>query len=359
MKEGLKPRLQLKITAPVVMGLLVGLIWYMVQANAVQSSSILVERDFIPAAPQGFGDRDNGWAWSMQWWQGHLYVGTNHAFRCAEVAAINRFFPRLSPYPPSDPDVQCPLGPANLDLRAEIWRWSPETNTWERVYRAPNDVPIPNRPGKFVARDIGYRGMNVFTDPDGTEALYVAGVSSQFLWLLVRPPRILRSTDGRHFEPVPQEPGTVLGDFEGNGFRNQTSYKDRFYIIGGVVQGSGVLLEAENPAGGNDNFRVVSPPDVTVSAVEPYNGYLYVGVRDLINGYSVLKTDATGPPPYRFTTVIESGAYLPPEDADSEILDMKVFDNRLYLGSNGIRVGVTGLAGPAELIRINPDDSWD
>ncbi len=315
--------------------------------------------DFQPAALQGFGDRQNGWAWSMLWWNGHLYVGNNHSFHCAETAAINRFFPSLTPYPPNDPDIECTPDPANLDLRAEIWRWTPETNAWERVYQSPNDIAIPDHPGKFVARDIGYRGMNTFTDPDGTEALYVAGVSSQFLWPTVPPPRILRSADGLHFEPVPQDPGTFLGDFQGNGFRNQTSYNGRFYIVGGVIQGSGVLLEAENPAGGNDNFRTVSPPDMTVSAVQSFNGHLYVGVRDLANGYSVVETDATGTPPYTYTTVVPPGAYLSGLDADSEVLDMRVFNNHLYVGGNGLHVGLIGLMGPAELIRINPDDTWD
>lgn len=348
-----------RITVLGVVTLWVGLVWLLGQPYPARGGPLLTRSDFTLAAPQGFGDRHNGWAWSMQWWNEHLYVGTNHSFRCAEVAAINRFFPKLSSYPPEDPDIECPLDPANLDLRAEIWRWTPETDTWEQVYQSPNDVPIPDRPGKLVARDIGYRGMNIFIEPDGTEALYVAGVSSQFLWLFVPPPRILRSIDGRNFEPLPQSPGTVLGDFEGNGFRNQVSHKGRFYIIGGVVQGSGVLLEAKNPAGGNDNFRTISPPEMIVSAAESYNGYLYVGVRDLVNGYSVVKTDATGVPPYNYTTVIEQGGYKPSGEANSEILHMKVFKNRLYAGGNGIKAGITGLAGPAELIRINPDDTWD
>src|SRR5690242_13913841 len=48
---------------------------------------------FSVAAPQGFGDRQNSWAWAMAWWQpqgdptGHLYVGTNRAWPCANAQA--------------------------------------------------------------------------------------------------------------------------------------------------------------------------------------------------------------------------------------------------------------------------------
>lgn len=38
---------------------------------------------------------------------------------------------------------------------------------------------------------------------------------------------------------------------------------------------------------------------------------------------------------------------------------MVVFDNRLYVGGNGITVASAGIGAAAELIRINPDDSWD
>jgi len=309
--------------------------------------------DFVLAAPQGFGSRHNSWAWAMQWWKGRLYVGTNRAWHCAEVAALHNFFPWSVVYPPLDPDVECTLDPTNLPLQAEIWRWTPP-DTWERVYRSPKDAPIGN--GKFIARDVGYRGMNVFVEPDGTEALYVAGVNAQLLGYAVPPPRILRSTDGVNFIPVPQAPGTNLGDFPFGSFRNQVSYQGRFFIVGGLSQGSGVLLEAADPAGGNDNFQIVSPPGMTVSAIEPYNGYLYVGTRYVANGYSVYKTDAAGPPPYTFTPVVVNGGYLP--NPNSEILDMHEFDGRLYVGGNGLKSGSVGPGNAAELIRINPDDTW-
>lgn len=318
----------------------------------------LTEGDFTPVAPQGFGDRQNSWAWSMQWWRGALYVGTNRAYHCTEIAGIHAAFPWLVSYPPDDPDIECTPYPEDLPLQAEIWRWQPRTRAWELVYRSPNDVPIPGKPGKFIARDIGFRGMSVFREPDGTEALYVSGVSAKYMGYLVPPPRILRSTDGAHFQPIPQDPGTPLGDFQGSSFRSQASLNGRWYVVGGSILGSGVVFESDNPAAGNDSFRVISPPGVNVMVIAAYNGSLYMGVRDALRGYSIIKTDAQGPLPYRYKTVVERGGYLN-QWRNPEVLTMKVYNDRLYVGGNGISLGLLGLMAPAELIRINPDDSWD
>ena len=43
------------------------------------------EDDFVSMAPQGFGDRQNSWPWSMQWWNGYLYVGTNRAWHLSLI----------------------------------------------------------------------------------------------------------------------------------------------------------------------------------------------------------------------------------------------------------------------------------
>ncbi len=318
--------------------------------------------EFVPAAPQGFGDRQNSWAWAMQWWRGHLYVGTNRAWHCAEIASLAYLLPDHVEYPPDDPDIECTPDPADLPLQAEIWRWTPDTDRWERVYQSPADVPLPGpQDNKFIARDIGYRGMTVFREADGTEALYVTGVSPQFIGfpgLDKLPPRILRSTDGVHFEPIPQDPGTALWNFPFSVFRNPISYNGRFYVTGGTVQGSGVLLESEHPELGNDSFRIVSPPGMIVSDLAVFNGWLYAGIANRREGYGVVKTDARGEPPYTFVTVVEKGGYLQ-NGANSEILSMEVFNGRLYAGGNGIKIGSLGPGAAAELIRINPDDTWD
>ncbi|MEA3337601.1 MAG: fibronectin type III domain-containing protein [Chloroflexota bacterium] len=306
---------------------------------------------------QGFGDRQNSWAWGMTWFDGQLYVGTNRAHFCTDVAAIHNVFPNWIDYPPSDPDIECTPLPEDLPLQAEIWRWSPDL-TWERVFQSPNDVPIPQRPGSFVARDVGFRGLSVFEEADGTEALYVTGVAPSYIWRDVPTARILRSTDGVNFEQVPADPGTNLGDYPFASMRNPFSHEGRYYIQGGAIQGSGVLLEAEDPAGGNDNFRVVSVPGQVVSSATAFNGYIYMGLRDSAFGYSVVKAEAGGDLPYEWTTIVPEGAFLPTQ-TNVETLSMEVFGGKLYIGTNGLRIAALGLMGPAEVIRINPDDTWD
>jgi hypothetical protein len=254
------------------------------------------------------------------------------------------------PYPPDDPDFDCASDPRDLPLQAEIWRYSPETETWERVYQSPNDVEIPEHPGRYTARDIGYRDMIVFEEPDGTEALYVCGATINALWPPMPPPRILRSTDGVTFEPIPQDPGTILGDLgqDQASFRDMEILNGRLYVINGKIQGHGAVLEAENPAGGNDSFRWVTPQDMRVFEMAPFSGFLYVGLADRFNGYAVMKTDAIGTPPYDFTPVVTDGGFLQPGPSPS-VVSMHVFKDRLYAGTDE----------PVELIRINPDDTWD
>jgi hypothetical protein len=312
----------------------------------VSAENLLTASDFSPLNEPGFGDRWNSFPWSMVWWRDQLYVGTNRAFLCVEYFALHSALPFMQRYPPRfDSEARCPDSPLDLPLQAEIWRYTPATGRWTRVYQSPEDVSIPLQPGKQIARDIGFRDMAVFRDPDGTEALYVSGVSARPVCPSAPPPRILRSLDGETFEPVPQLPGTTLGDVTAVGFRSIRRYFNRFYITAGSLYGDGVLLEADHPALGSD-FRQVL--DVRIFEMVPFNGFLYLGLHDSWNGYAVVKMDATGKPPYRLEPIVSRGAFLKRLPSTS-VLSMCVFQDALYVGTDA----------PAELIRIFPDDSWE
>ena len=314
-----------------------------------------VRPEFVEAVPQGFGDRQNSIAWSMVWWKGKLYVGTGRSTQCVHHATGHLYYPIIMSYPPLDPDIECTPDARDLRLQAEIWRWTPQTDAWERIFQSPNDVPIPGAPGKYVARDIGFRSMVVFKEPGGTEALYVGGVSSNTFNLGVPPARILRSTDGVTFEPLPQAPGTFLGDLAVTSFRSMVVYKEKLYVIASVgFAGFGPVLEADSPAQGNDSFRLALPKDITAFELETYNGYLYIGTgtnpfafEDTLP-FSVLKIDANGAPPYTPVTVIAQGGFRPFR-ASRSVVSLHVFKGRLYVGTDQ----------PAELLRINADDTWD
>jgi hypothetical protein len=195
--------------------------------------------------------------------------------------------------------------------------------------------------------------MHVFTEPDGTQALYASGLSAKWVYGSFPSARILRSADGVNFAPLPQDPGTVLGNLGNAGFRGMATYKNRLYIIGGNINGFGQVLEAADPAKGNNAFRVISPAGMNVFEIEPYNGFLYLGTNNEL-GFEVYKTSATPDGgPYTFTKVIPNGGYrtLSP---NRDVISMKEFNGRLFVGGNGVRSWFG-----AEMYRINPDDTWD
>lgn len=345
-------------------------------AAAPSSTQTLFPSEITEVAVQGFGDRQNSHAWSMAWWRGRLYVGTGRSTYCVQQATLLLFVPDLDPYPPTGADFECTLDPHDLPLRGEIWRWTPDpgdparAGTWDRVHQAPDDVPIQGtNPQKYTSRDIGYRGMTVFTEADGTEALYVSGVSSRADKGVgfagpVPPPQILRSTDGETFRPVPQDPGTFLGDTQVTGFRSLLTFNKKLYALASLGQlGHGIILEAVHPERGNDAFRKISPRDpvtgrdLTFFEIAVYNGFLWAGtgVNPTRNEtpFSLMKTDGRSHGrrpqwwrPYEFTTVIPAGAYrnVSPSAA---VISMREFKGRLYVGTD------------REVLRVNPDDSWD
>jgi hypothetical protein len=303
---------------------------------------------------QGFGDEDNTLAWSMAWWNDKLYVGTARAHACVQAAAIETALPWTNTYPPAEDNVDCTEDVVDLDLRSEIWRWTPESDLWELMYVAPVDVEVPGQPGRFISRDIGYRSMLVFTEPDGTEALYVAGVSARDYLPGSAPPRLLRSTDGVQFDEVPHDPGTFLGDTEAIGYRTLTEFKGRLLVVASrALLGHGAVYESADPAAGNDSFRKISPNHWDAFELAAYNDHLYVGyganIFDVTAGpFNIYKTDGEGSLPLQYTALLPPGGGRPGIQSRA-VTSMWVWNDRLYFGTDR----------PAELYRINPDDSWD
>jgi hypothetical protein len=155
---------------------------------------------------------------------------------CVENATIAYYLPDAGFYRPEPaPGVTCPPTIHEADLRAEIWRYKPRTGHWDRVYRSPR-VPNPRAPGRQVARDIGYRGMLVRSERGGHKALYVTALSpDEFIPELrrPRPPRILRTTDGRRFRALRARPPvirTYQGPYRPVGFRALASVGRSLYV---------------------------------------------------------------------------------------------------------------------------------
>jgi hypothetical protein len=308
----------------------------------------------------GFGEgSNNSYSWSMAWFKGKLYVGTARSQLCVEGATYDYYFPGQGYRTDPAPDLHCPADRYDLDLRAEIWQYAPTTDTWTRVYQAPADIPNPRAPGKFVARDIGYRGMTVYTEPSGRQALYVGGVTAdEYIPEIgaAHPPRLLRTTDGTTFSALPAGPGFIdspFGHQRAMGFRALTPYRGRLYVTAtGGLTGDGVVMEVRRPASRHPRFVQVSPSSLSVFDMQVFHQRLYVGAGSSEEGYSVWRTDKKAAPT-SFVPVVTGGAGR--GDAIDSVVSMQTYQGRLYVGASGWK----SLFPASELIRISPDDRWD
>ncbi|MBD3181838.1 T9SS type A sorting domain-containing protein [Candidatus Poribacteria bacterium] len=352
----------------------------------------LYKHDFDKIAEWGFGDPNNSYSWSMEWYNGKLYVGTSRNF--FEFITSD---PTVWDNPPVDPVVD----PFALDLGAEIWEYDPATGIWKEVYKSPASIPIGTdllnnfgipiklTTGEYIldgetipagseiaiARDNGYRAMKVYTDPQhNEEALYVGATSYLDGFVPFRLLRGFPNEDGDiEFEElqIAFDPVTDTPPFPISSIRSLVEYKGKLYTAPTRVgfdqrEEHRIIYEVEIHNGDfwGAIFREASPPgfndpdNTVVFEGVVFNGYLYAGTGNKTTGFQVWKTDATGDLPYNWVPIITEGAYRGPTNVG--VASMKVFRNKLYVGG-GIPGGfdmITGLSGPPELIRICKDDRW-
>lgn len=323
--------------------------------------------NFRRLCENGFGDGHNSFAHSMAWFRDRLYVGTTRSnFQMVKIQTTFRNLP-VHMWPVEGPDDAEGLY-KSLDRRSQIWEYTPKRDRWMRVFRAPL---VPSVTGKGrVARETGFRAMAVYQGRgDPAPALYAA------TWAVSRSPGalLLRSEDGRRFKPVspygiitglPVTATRVLVPFNGKLYTSPTGTRgyDTNFVIN--VSGHPVIYETEDPAQGQwlqaSKSGFGDPSNDGVFMLCPFNGSLYAGTFNC-QGYQVWRSKCSGKPPYRWTKVIDKGAY---RGATNQIVtSMREFKGALYVGSgiqNGgfDRVNNIGPAG-SELIRIWPDDSWD
>lgn len=324
----------------------------------------LSTHDFRRVSANGFGDGYNSYPHSMAWFQDHLYVGTSRSV----LSARGRW--RLE----TRPDwlgqiwpVRIPDGLFDNDLRSQIWRYHPPTDTWSMVYISPLTTGID---GYQVPLSCGFRAMAVFQGVgDSVPALYVP------TWGSHQTPEslMLKSTDGVNFEVV-SDPGLGFPDpHQPRGVRAFISFKGRLFSSPAVsrkrrdpnIAGSMIIAETSNPSGGA--WRLVNEPNfgdinnLTVFQFGIFNDHLYAGTVNVREGFQIWKTDAEGSAPYTWKKILSNGAY---RGKNNQIAaTFCVFDGCLYVGS-AIQEGGFDLdnrVGPAgvEIIRIHPDDSWD
>ena len=308
-------------------------------------------------ADNGFNTPQNDYSWSMAWFKGKLYVGTARSEQCVEEATEIFYFP-TEPYLYStnpEPGATCPANEYDLILSAQIWQYTPQTQVWRLVFDSPQNIPNPRAPGKFVARDIGFRGMVVYDGQlyigDVTPDEYIPELASAY------PPRILRTSNGTSFTSfnAPSTIHTYLGVQKPIGFRAMTVFDNRMYVTASSgITGDGVILAVSDPAGANPTYTQVSPTNQQVFELQPFNGQLYAGTGSSANlGYGVYKTDGSLTSP-TWTPVVTGGAGLGGQI--TSVVSMGVFRGELYVGASG---WYNTLFPASEMIRIAPDGSWD
>jgi hypothetical protein len=120
-------------------------------------------------------------------------------------------------------------------------------------------------------------------------------------------------------------------------------------------RGVGQIIASANPRAGNNAWFLAAPvlEEFPAWNLHVFNNYLYVTTGDAFlspEGYGVYKTDATGPPPYTYQTIIANGAWQANElFRSTQGLSFMDFKGQLFVGTNR----------PTELVRVNPDDTWD
>jgi hypothetical protein len=315
-------------------------------------------------AEGGFGDRQNTYAWAMEWFKGRLYVGSGRNNWCVENA-VTQFYFQFEVFYTTRPavGVRCPADPYDLDLRAEIWQYTPRTGRWRRVYRSPADIPNPRARGKFLARDIAYRGMKVMRDRRGREALFISGVTAnEYVPELARrhPPRLLRTYDGKRFRNV-SVPLVVrrTGRFPDRrpiGFRGLEVWRNQLYVVASTaLTGDGAVFKVRNAFGRKGRFSQVTPTDMHVFELQRFDGDLYVGTGSYDDGYGVYKARRPGAR-FRFEPVVTGGAGTGREMVS--VVSMHPWRGHLYVAGVSWYSWDRGLPA-TELIRIGRRGQWD
>jgi hypothetical protein len=362
-------------------------------------------------ATNGFGDQANTEAWSMAWFNGHLYVGTGREVNCVTYAdaATDSQLPDL--YPP-------PIGDCNPDyfllpLQSEIWQYTPQTNTWVRVFQSPNTIPVIDLfTGLTVmtAREMGIRSLTVVNEPATATcpapctALYAGTVTSGAIFETSSgqtphavgnwpyPPRILRSQDGVTWNPLPQASGTFLGNlsiagdpvtcptcpgsdqtYQNYGIRSGGQLNGVLYLQVGDFAGVGRVigsLPGSNPSLGGNDYQYVSPPAETLPVwiLQNFNGFIYAGTGNPYSTlgaptqYGVWKTNGTGAAPYTWTPIINDNGAFAQSLISNYAMSLEIFsDPTDCLATDGTIAGgaggclYVGTDQPSEMVRIHPD----
>lgn len=307
-------------------------------------------------ASEGLGHPGSTLAHSMAWFQDSLFLGT------------------------SAPSAR------SAEDRGRIWRYRPEPGEWELVHNSPilpldedgrarvawlgrgggGGIQRSQTAAEVFGREMGVRSMRVFQGAsDSAPCLYAGTLST-------RGGLILRSPDGIRFDPV-ITPG--MGDDRIMSFRGLVTLGEQMFISpAGTISAAGIdrnlapsaiVHVSADPVKG-DFVQACEPGfgDPTnrgVFALVSANGRVYAGTGNPARGFQLWSTDGAGDAPFTWRRDLTDGAWR--YNHNMSIVDMCGFGGSLYVGSGvaGFGYDADNDIGPcaAEVIRLNPDGSWD
>lgn len=332
---------------------------YTQSAPCGNDSQGLQRADFHCIGVNGLGSGLNSYAHTMASFRGNIYVGTSRAILA--MVRVNDPPPAFIQWP-----INTPENVYDLDRRAQLWRFNPRSGEWRMLFESPL---VKGRTGEIVARDIGYRGSAVHQGPhDSAPALYLCTWSSS----KGLQPLILRTNNGERFESMPQPSWgesintfRAMVSFNGNLFISPTGSTAGYGQAQECVSGAPVVWCCADPR--TEQWEPASPPgfgdenNLTVFEMAAFNDHLYAGTINASKGFQIWKTRAQGRPPYQWQKVVSHGAYR--GNTNEIAASMCVFRGALYVGSGIINGGYDRRRkigpAPAEIIRVNADDSWD
>jgi hypothetical protein len=320
---------------------------------------------FRRIAAHGFGDGCNSYAWSMVWYNGRAFVGTGRHLLAEIKRRLQCTGETVWPVPARQPGTEYNSCGDYLDIRGQIWRYDPATESWDRVYRSPR---TKNAKGETVAVAYGFRNMSVFqSKSDSRPAIYTIPSCG---WNGVGPV-MLRSDDGEHFDQV-TEPGLGLGNDNLVAFRGNVPFKGRLFISPSGsrsgkanVSHAAVVLCSDDPVHGRWEASNIpsfgDPTNQGIFDLGTCGDYLYAGTINIRQGCQVWRTRAEGPPPHDWEKVFDHGAGR--GQHNQGVMMFCEFHDDLYIGTgiqNGGRDQDNNIGPHAgEVIRVRPDGTWD
>ncbi len=337
----------------------------------------------VPMPGYGFGNDQNAYPWSIEYFKGDIYVGTGRlsaTFNTVYELIISEFdtppylelpdldhppfladFLDTSTTPPTVTDPTAQAEWASIS-RGEIWRY--RNSVWERVYQADLvEARLQGTDEPYQAPQAsGFRYMIAYQDSnDDEEALYAAqgGIS---LAKFSENYLLLKTTDGDTWTPL-LTPITPQGGM-GRGTRSMAVHNGKLYVgVGSSFVAPAVWCSNDPDAGAGSWSKVLNFPTLDnsnngIASMMSYNNRLYIGTKN-DDGYQIWKSTVLDPQDNDdWIMIVDQGAS---DKYNKNAQTMIEFKGYLYVGSLVPPFYVTEescLKG-FDLIRIAPDDSWE